>query len=53
MCSHPVKLRATNVSVVIGADRCLRSPGQPIVYDEVVFCNNPLCEKVFKSVRAK
>ena len=50
-CTHPVKLRATNIraAIIKGAfDR-----GEPLAYDEVVFCSHSCCERVFKAVRAK
>jgi len=55
-CPHRQKLRATNVSAVISPNRQLQGGGgkaQPIRYDEIVFCSNPCCEQVFKSVRAR
>jgi hypothetical protein len=55
-CLHSQKLRATNVSAVISPNRQLQGGGgkaQPIRYDEIVFCSSPICEQVFKAVRAK
>jgi hypothetical protein len=53
-CAHRQKLRATNVSAIVDQTRQLRGgPGEPIMYEELVFCSSPICEQVFKATRAK
>ena len=51
-CTHPIKLRATNVRATLTKGAFSRG-GESLMYDEIVFCNHPCCERVFKAVRTK
>ena len=48
-CTHPTLLKATNVSAILEKAYLRGGPGNPMQYDEIVYCSNPCCERVFKA----
>jgi len=51
LCHHERKTQARNVTAVIHPNGHLTSGESPIHYDRLVFCSNPVCEKVFVAER--